>query len=87
MTTNNDLVQKRTHWEFITLGCMFIGYMAFILSKTVLAVASPEMVKTWGWQSMIQLFLVIAVVATLITIWFAFEDYRRFKPTSGKVSV
>lgn len=41
------------------------------------------MVKTWGWQSMIQLFLVIAVVAILITIWFAFEDYRRFKPTAG----
>jgi len=45
MTTNNDLAQKRTHWEFIALGCMFIGYMGFILSRTVLAVASPEMVN------------------------------------------
>lgn len=46
-------------------------------------IAGGRMVKTWGWQSMIQLFLVIAVVAILITIWFAFEDYRRFKPTAG----
>ncbi len=42
------------------------------------------MVMNWGWQSMIQLFLVIAVLATLITIWFAFEDYRRFVPTVGE---
>jgi MFS family permease len=41
-------------------------------------VAGGRMVVTWGWQSVIGLFLVIAVVATLITIWFAFEDYRRF---------
>jgi len=41
-------------------------------------IAGGRMVVTWGWQSVIQLFLVIAVVATLITIWFAFEDYRRF---------
>jgi len=45
MMTNNDLAQKRTHWEFITLGCMFIGYIGFILSRTVLAVAGPEMVN------------------------------------------
>jgi MFS family permease len=41
-------------------------------------IAGGRMVVTWGWQSVIELFLVIAVVATLITIWFAFEDYRRF---------
>ncbi|MCH7839244.1 MAG: MFS transporter [Planctomycetes bacterium] len=47
-------------------------------------VAGGRMVVSWGWQSMIQLFLVIAVLATLITIWFAFEDYRRFVPTVGE---
>jgi OPA family sugar phosphate sensor protein UhpC-like MFS transporter len=47
-------------------------------------VAGGRMVMNWGWQSMIQLFLVIAVLATLITIWFAFEDYRRFVPTVGE---
>jgi MFS family permease len=41
-------------------------------------IAGGRMVVMWGWQSVIELFLVIAVVATLITIWFAFEDYRRF---------
>ncbi len=45
------------------------------------------MVVNWGWQSMIQLFLVIAVVGTLVTIWFAFEDYRRVVPIGGNVSV
>ena len=34
--TNNNLAQKRTQWEFIILGCMFIGYMGFILSRTAL---------------------------------------------------
>lgn len=47
-------------------------------------VAGGRMVVNWGWQSMIQLFLVIAVLATLITMWFAFEDYRRFVPTAGE---
>jgi sugar phosphate permease len=41
--TTNDLAQKRTRWEFIILACMFVGYMGFILSRTVLAVVSPEM--------------------------------------------
>ncbi len=45
MTPNNDLAPSRTHWEFTTLGCMYVGYMAFILSRTVLAVASPEMLN------------------------------------------
>jgi OPA family glycerol-3-phosphate transporter-like MFS transporter len=47
-------------------------------------VAGGRMVMNWGWQSMIQLFLVIAVLATLITMWFALEDYRRFVPTIGE---
>jgi len=59
------------------------GYSASMLYL----IAGGRMVKTWGWQSLIQLFLAIAVVATLITIWFAFEDYRRFKPPVGKTSV
>jgi sugar phosphate permease len=96
MMINNDLAQKATRWEVTTLGCMFIGYMGFILTRTVLAVASPEMVgdpnlrldeagygdiAAWGMAGM------IAVVATLITTWFAFEDYRRFQPRAGKVPV
>ena len=50
-------------------------------------IAGGRMVVNWGWQSMIQLFLVIAVVGTLVTIWFAFEDYRRVVPIGGNVSV
>ena len=59
------------------------GYSASMLYL----IAGGRMVVNWGWQSMIQLFLVIAVAATLITIWFAFEDYRRFVPSVGRVSV
>jgi len=72
--------------EFGGKHCAFLiglvdvaGYSASMLYL----IAGGRMVKTWGWQSMIQLFLVIAVVATLITIWFAFEDYKRFVPTGG----
>ena len=39
-------------------------------------IAGGRMVVSWGWQSMIELFLVVAVVATLSTMWFAFEDLR-----------
>ena len=45
MTKDSDLAKERTRWEFIILGCMFIGYMAFILCRTALPAASPEMVK------------------------------------------
>jgi OPA family glycerol-3-phosphate transporter-like MFS transporter len=76
--------------EFGGKHCAFLiglvdvaGYSASMLYL----VAGGRMVKTWGWQSMIQLFLVIAVFATLITIWFAFEDYRRFKTPVRKVTV
>jgi sugar phosphate permease len=76
--------------EFGGKHCAFLiglvdvaGYSASMLYL----IAGGRMVKTWGWQSMIQLFLVIAVIATLVTIWFAFEDYRRFKPSVGKVTV
>jgi sugar phosphate permease len=48
---------------------------AFFASALYL-IAGGRMVKTWGWQSMVELFLVVAAVGTLITIWFAFEDYR-----------
>jgi sugar phosphate permease len=50
-------------------------------------IAGGRMVVNWGWQSMIQLFLVVAVVATLVTVWFAIEDSRRFAPPGGKVRV
>jgi OPA family sugar phosphate sensor protein UhpC-like MFS transporter len=45
MTTDSELAKKRTQWELIILGCMFIGYMAFILCRSALPAASPEMVK------------------------------------------
>lgn len=35
-------VTKR-NWELTTLGCMYLGYMGFILCRTALAVASPSM--------------------------------------------
>jgi sugar phosphate permease len=76
--------------EFGGKHCAFLiglvdvaGYSASMLYL----IAGGRMVKTWGWQSMIQLFLVIAVVATLVTVWFALEDYRRFKPPTRKVPV
>jgi OPA family glycerol-3-phosphate transporter-like MFS transporter len=76
--TTNDLAQKRTRWEFIILACMFVGYMGFILSRTVLAVVSPEMladpmlkldeasygdIAAWGMAGMISGKLVTGVIA------------------------
>jgi len=76
--TTSELAHKRTRWEIITLGCMFIGYMGFILSRTVLAVASPEMVNdpnlgldeasygdiaAWGMAGMITGKLLTGVIA------------------------
>ena len=76
--TNNDQAQKRTRWEFLILGCMFVGYMGFILSRTVLAVVSPEMladpnleldeasygdIAAWGMAGMISGKLVTGVIA------------------------
>jgi len=59
------------------------GYSASMLYL----IAGGRMVVNWGWQSMIQFFLVVSVIATLVTIWFALEDSRQFSPTDGKVSV
>jgi len=49
-------------------------------------IAGGRMVVNWGWQSMIQLFLVIAVAATLVTVWFAFEDAKSFIPAVHKAN-
>ncbi len=46
--------------------------------------AGGRMVMNWGWQSMILSFLVISALATLITSWFAFEDFRRPIPRVGE---
>lgn len=35
---------KRLKWELIILGCMYVGYMGFILCRTAIYVASPAMV-------------------------------------------
>ena len=65
-------------WELTILGSMFVGYMAYILSRTVLAVASPEMVAdpslgldeagygdiaAWGMAGMVTGKLVTGVIA------------------------
>ncbi len=75
---NRALAQNRTHWEFTILGSMYVGYMAFILSRTVLAVASPEMINdpnlgldeasygdiaAWGMAGMIAGKLLTGVIA------------------------
>ncbi|BBM84514.1 MFS transporter [Candidatus Uabimicrobium amorphum] len=36
-----------------------------------------SIVKDHGWGALLQIFLVIAVIATLITAWFAYEDYKK----------
>ena len=41
----SDSNQQRAKWELIILGCMYIGYMGYILCRTALSVSSPEMVK------------------------------------------
>mgnify|MGYP003715646691 FL=1 len=71
------------HCGFLVGLVDMAGYCASMLYL----IAGGRMVVNWGWQSMIQLFLVIAVVGTLVTIWFAFEDYRRVVPIGGNVSV
>jgi MFS family permease len=71
------------HCGFLVGLVDMAGYSASMLYL----IAGGRMVVNWGWQSMIQLFLVIAVVGTLVTIWFAFEDYRRVVPIGGNVSV
>jgi len=78
MTTNGAMAQERTRWDFIILGCMFVGYMGFILCRTVLPVASPEMVNdprlgldearygdiaAWGMAGMISGKLLTGVIA------------------------
>jgi OPA family glycerol-3-phosphate transporter-like MFS transporter len=67
--------------EFGGKHCAFlvglIDAFAFFASMLYL-IAGGRMVKTWGWQAQIEFLLVVAVVATLVTSWFAFEDYRRF---------
>lgn len=35
---------RRLRWELLILGCMYVGYMGFILSRTAIYVASPAMV-------------------------------------------
>jgi sugar phosphate permease len=37
--------RRRLRWELIVLGCMYAGYMAFILCRTAIYVASPAMVE------------------------------------------
>ncbi len=78
MIPNKALAQNKTRWEFTILGSMYIGYMAFILSRTVLAVASPEMINhptleldeasygdiaAWGMAGMIAGKLLTGVIA------------------------
>ncbi len=57
------------------------GYSASMMYLIV----GGRMVRAWGWQSMIQLLFVVAVMATVITIWFAYEDHRRYTPSGAEV--
>ncbi|MCM2305455.1 MAG: MFS transporter [Elusimicrobia bacterium] len=40
----HDTESRRLRWELIILGCMYLGYMGFILCRTAIYVASPAMV-------------------------------------------
>ena len=44
MAKEIDTARKRLRWELIILGCMYLGYMGFILCRTAIYVASPAMV-------------------------------------------
>jgi OPA family glycerol-3-phosphate transporter-like MFS transporter len=65
--------------EFGGKHCAFlvglIDAFAFFASMLYM-IAGGRMVKTWGWQAQIEFLFVVAVLATLVTSWFAFEDYR-----------
>lgn len=39
-----ETARRRLRWELRILGCMYAGYMGFILSRTAIYVASPAMV-------------------------------------------
>ena len=39
-----DIESRRLRWELLVLGCMYAGYMGFILCRTAIYVASPAMV-------------------------------------------
>lgn len=43
-----DTAARRLRWELVILACMYVGYMAFILCRTALYVASPAMVDDPG---------------------------------------
>ena len=45
MSNQTDLSKKRTQWEIIILGCMYVGYMAFILCRTAIQVCGPGMLE------------------------------------------
>lgn len=76
-----DTARRRLRWELVILGCMYVGYMGFILSRTAIYVASPAMVddpalgltKTmfgavlgWGTAGMVVGKLLSGVVADLL---------------------
>ncbi len=37
-------MSRRTRWELIILGCMYLGYVAFMVCRNTAIVASPEMI-------------------------------------------
>src|SRR5215813_7091768 len=45
---NRDSSDRRLRWELLTLGCMYAGYMGFILCRTAIYAASPAMVEDPG---------------------------------------
>ena len=55
------------------------GYGASMIYQST----GGKLVDSRGWQSMLVLLFTVAIAATLITIWFAFEDYKRFRKPSA----
>ncbi|WP_372364617.1 MFS transporter [Candidatus Uabimicrobium sp. HlEnr_7] len=41
-----------------------------------------SIVKDHGWGALLEIFLIIGIIATLITAWFAYEDYKGSKQTT-----
>lgn len=69
-------LNERERWELKTLSCMYLGYMAFILCRTALSVASPSLqdaglitkttygqIAGWGTAGMITGKLLMGAVA------------------------
>lgn len=44
MKSKNEVERKRLRWELITLVCMYLGYVSFMICRNTAIVASPAMI-------------------------------------------